>query len=97
MFFDLSAARRELQTFCAYFRKSFYLPNMESLILFLVNILGLYVLLGVLFAILFLWKGISQVDPGIEGKAIGLRLLLFPGMVAFWPVFLRKWINTTRS
>ena len=58
-------------------------------------ILGCYLIIGLLFAIAFLWKGISKVDEGAIGTGLGFKLLILPGTVAFWPALLKKWMKTT--
>lgn len=61
-------------------------------------ILGLaYLLAGVVFAILFLRKGIGKVDVSAHGSGFGFRLIIFPGTVALWPVLLNKWRNIKRK
>ncbi len=60
-------------------------------------ILGLvYLLAGVVFAILFLRKGIEKVDVAAHGSGFGFRLIIFPGTVALWPILLNKWLNIKR-
>ena len=50
-----------------------------------------YVLAGVGFALLFLPRGIARVDHRIAGSPTTLRLLLLPGIAAFWPLFGWRW------
>ena len=57
----------------------------------LVNLFYLYLLPGVIFAALFLWRGIDKVDETAKGISWKTRALFFPGIVALWPVFWRKW------
>jgi hypothetical protein len=52
-----------------------------------------YAALGALFAIAFLIRGVSRVDPHAEGSGIGFRLIIFPGVAAFWPFLLSRWIR----
>jgi len=68
---------------------------MEQTISFMLMILGLYLGFGLLFAIAFLWKGVTKVDEGTRGTGLVFKLLILPGTVAFWPVLLRKWMKTT--
>jgi hypothetical protein len=51
----------------------------------------LYALAGTLFAIVFLAIGIARVDPRTASAPKTLRLLIFPGLVVFWPLFARRW------
>jgi hypothetical protein len=63
-------------------------------ILFVVT--GIYVLLGLLFAILFVIKGVNKVDEGAHGGSIGFRLIIIPGVMAFWPLLLQKWLRAVK-
>ena len=70
---------------------------MENIVLILINIAGLYLLLGLVFTLLFLWKGLTKVDEGAKGTSWFFKLLIFPGMCLFWVLFLRKWIKSARK
>jgi len=50
-----------------------------------------YAIAGVVFAAVFLTRGIAQVDPRVVGAPRTLRLLIVPGIVALWPLFARRW------
>ena len=52
-----------------------------------------YAAIGILFASVFVFRGVQQVDAEAQGSRIGFRLLILPGVVAFWPIFLRRWIG----
>jgi len=62
----------------------------------LVNVLSAYGALGALFAVAFVTKGISRVDPAAEGSRAGFRLIVFPGTAALWPLLLLLWIDKSR-
>lgn len=51
----------------------------------------LYALTGVLFAIVFLPRGIVRVDERLRESPWRVRVLLMPGVVALWPLFARRW------
>ncbi len=53
----------------------------------------IYMLLGVLFVIPFLIKGISKVDEGTHGGTKGFKIIIIPGVIVFWPLLLRKWMK----
>lgn len=57
-------------------------------------ILALYLVAGILFAILFLIKGIEKTDPAAHGSGWGFKLIILPGTIVFWPVLLHKWIQS---
>jgi len=52
-----------------------------------------YALAGVVFATLFLPRGVARVDPRMAGAPNTLRLLILPGVAAFWPMFVRRWTS----
>ncbi len=64
---------------------------------FLVNVFYLYLLAGVVFASLFVWRGAAALDEAAKGISWKTRALLFPGSAALWPVLLRKWLSVTRN
>lgn len=66
---------------------------METLAVILVRTLGVYVLLGTLFAIVFVIRGVGRIDPDARSGTWGFRLLIFPGVVAFWPYLMRRWLT----
>lgn len=55
----------------------------------------IYLLLGVLFVIPFLIKGLTKVDEGAHGGRIGFKIIIIPGVIVFWPVLLRKWMKAS--
>ena len=61
----------------------------------IVGVFEAYALLGVVFAVLFLPRAIARVDPRTASAPKTLRLLILPGVVAFWPMFARRWIVDT--
>ncbi len=67
---------------------------MESTIATILLLVGIYFLIGALFSVFFLWKGLKKVDPGTDGSGLFFKLLLFPGMTVFWVVFFKKWLNS---
>lgn len=66
---------------------------MENIISIIVNITGSYLALGVLFSVVFMWKGLEKVDESAKGSGWFFKVLIFPGMVAFWVLFLNKWLK----
>ena len=47
--------------------------------------------LGLIFAVPFVCIGVQRLDPEAQGSEIGFRLLILPGVAAFWPMFLYRW------
>ncbi|PWJ44722.1 hypothetical protein [Sediminitomix flava] len=58
---------------------------------------GIYLLIGLIFSFLFLWKGITKVDPNSKGSSLGTRLMFLPAMTVFWILFLRKWLTASSN
>jgi hypothetical protein len=52
--------------------------------------LELYAALGLIFAVPFVWVGVQRLDTEANGSGIGFRLLILPGVAAFWPMFLYR-------
>ncbi|MEO7795655.1 MAG: hypothetical protein ABIV06_12870, partial [Thermoanaerobaculia bacterium] len=46
-----------------------------------------------LCAVAFLPRGIERVDSGAPGSGWGFRLIVLPGVVALWPLLLRRWLS----
>ena len=63
---------------------------MKMIIDIFMIVLGTYFGLGLLFAIYFVIKGASRIDPIIRDSKFTVRLLLAPGAIATWPFLLRK-------
>ena len=49
--------------------------------------IGGYVLIGLLFGLFFITRGVRNEPLG--GKAIILRLMLLPGALLLWPILLK--------
>lgn len=60
-------------------------------------VVAIYLLLGVLFVIPFLLKGLMKVDEGAHGGTIGFKIIIIPGVIVFWPTLLTKWIKAIRK
>jgi hypothetical protein len=55
-----------------------------------VNLAGLYALAGAVFAALFLWRWVGWLDPAAAHASWGFKVLVFPGVTLFWPLFLTR-------
>ena len=62
----------------------------------LLIIAGIYLLLGLVFAIPFVIKGAQKIDHGADGGSIGFRIIIIPGTMVFWPFLLKKWIKAIK-
>lgn len=61
----------------------------------IVRIIGIYLALGILFAVLFVWRGAGKIDPSAGQASAGFRLMIFPGAAALWPLLLWRWLRGT--
>jgi hypothetical protein len=68
---------------------------LETLAKTIVYTLAAYAGVGVMFAVPFVWLGVQRLDSEAQGSGIGFRLLILPGVTAFWPMFLYRWRRGT--
>ena len=54
---------------------------------------GLYAGLGLVFAIPFVVRGVGRIDPIARNGSWGFRLVIVPGVVAFWPLLGWRWMR----
>ncbi len=64
--------------------------DLTSLFNWIFGIIGLYLLLGLVFALWMITGRIKKLDPAADGGTIGFRLLIIPGMAVFWSLFLKR-------
>ena len=57
----------------------------------IVYALAVYASSGLVFAVPFVWLGVQRLDSEAQGSGMGFRLLILPGVAAFWPMFLYRW------
>ena len=62
----------------------------------LLNLAGLYLALGLVFAIAFVTKGVGRIDPDAAQGSWGFRLLILPGSTLLWPLLLKRWMSGAR-
>jgi hypothetical protein len=53
---------------------------------------GVYLASGLVFAIPFVLRGVTRIDPHAEPGTWGFRLLIVPGTVFLWPILARRWM-----
>jgi hypothetical protein len=63
---------------------------LETVVSWILAAVGVYVLVGVLFAVPFVLAWVKRVDPDAEHGSWGFRVLIFPGTVALWPLMWRR-------
>ena len=53
----------------------------------------IYIVIGLIFAVLFVIFWVQKVDPAARGGTIGFRILIIPGVCAFWPMFVWRLVQ----
>jgi hypothetical protein len=56
-----------------------------------------YLVAGIVFAAAFLTAGVGRVDPQTIGAGLPFRLIIAPGVIALWPILLRRWMKVGAS
>jgi hypothetical protein len=69
----------------------------ETLAKTLVYAMTAYAGLGLTFAVPFVCLGVQSVDSEAQGSGIAFRLLIMPGLTAFWPMFLYRWMRGVKE
>jgi len=57
----------------------------------IVWILAAYAFLGACFCAAFLMWGLDRLDPAAKASTAGFRAIIAPGVIALWPLLLRRW------
>ena len=55
---------------------------------------GIYAVVGIAFAAVFVAVGIGRVDPFARNAPLGFRLIVLPGCAALWPLLLGRWVRS---
>jgi hypothetical protein len=61
-----------------------------TLALAIVRFVELYLVIGLIFASWFAWRGAARFDAVAGGGSIGFRLLIVPGAALLWPYLLLR-------
>jgi hypothetical protein len=51
---------------------------------------GIYTGAGLLVGVWLVAFGLGRLDPAARGAGVGVRLIILPGVVALWPLMLRR-------
>lgn len=57
----------------------------------------LYAAMGAIFGLFFIWRGVGRIDAAARGTSWTVRLLIFPGVVALWPLLAERWRRAARD
>ncbi len=60
----------------------------------IVRLSGLYLLIGLLFALPFAWRWAARLDPNAEQGTGGFQLLVIPGGILLWPLLLSRLVRS---
>jgi hypothetical protein len=58
---------------------------------------GLYLALGFLFALAFAFRGAARIDGDAGEGSLGFRILILPGATALWPFLAYRWTRSQRA
>jgi hypothetical protein len=62
----------------------------EIFIVGVLRVVAMYAEFGALFGLWFVSGGVARVDAQAQGAGWGFRALIFPGVVALWPLFVSR-------
>ncbi len=62
-----------------------------------INAAAVYLAAGIIFAVAFLTRGVGRIDHQAIDAGVSFRLIIAPGVIALWPLLLRRWINVGKS
>jgi len=51
----------------------------------------IYFGVGILFAVVFVWRGVGSIDQAAQSGTLGFRLLILPASALLWPLLARRW------
>ena len=69
------------------------MTSLTTLTEILLGLAGLYLGIGLVFAIPFVLAGVQRIDPHARHGSWGFRLLIVPGTMALWPLLLCRWVK----
>lgn len=65
--------------------------SLEMIISYVFVGLGIYLLIGLVFALWFVNRGAAQMDDAAKDISLWTKLLLIPASMAFWVFLWSKW------
>ena len=58
----------------------------------LVGLATLYLALGLVLVAPIVLRGVNRINPVAHESSWGFRLIIIPGVIALWPILVRRWI-----
>ena len=56
----------------------------------ILSLFGAYLLLGLVVGVWLAFWGVNRLDPTAKSGTLGFRLLILPGLLVFWPLFVLR-------
>jgi hypothetical protein len=69
------------------------MPHYDQFVFLVYRLVLGYLFSGTVFALAFVIWGVQRIDEEAERSGIGFRLMIVPGVIALWPVLLRRWLG----
>lgn len=57
-------------------------------------IVALYCAVGLVFAVVFSWRGAARLDPRVTGSSRPFRFIILPAAMALWPLLVWLWARS---
>ena len=70
------------------------MTSMRTIAQGILDVVGVYLGCGFIFAAAFQWRGLGVVDPATVGTGWGFRLVITPGLIALWPLMALRSLAT---
>jgi hypothetical protein len=69
----------------------------EGLANIIVTAFGIYMLIGLVVGLVYMFGGAAKIDPAAKGKGLPLqaKLIILPGLIGLWPLMLKKLFTQT--
>lgn len=64
--------------------------SLETITSIIFALVAIYLIIGLVFAIVFVRKGAEKIDDGAKDISWLTRLLLIPASMVFWVILLKK-------
>ncbi len=64
---------------------------MEGLVNICLWLAAAYLLVGLIFYLVCLVRGMQTIDPDTMGAPVSFRLIIAPGVIILWPALVGKW------
>lgn len=63
----------------------------EKLVTIVLIGIFIYLVIGIVFYFPFMKRGVHLIDKGVKGTPKFFKVLIFPGIIALWPLLYKKW------